>query len=97
LNQRKWAIVGAVAVFVVCLVLAILSYALTPRLKTIAQETMESYLRGYFHGDVNSFFLKAVDPFFKGKNAGMVVPIKITGAKDHPSFGLDFHDSANKK
>jgi hypothetical protein len=36
-----------------------------------------------------SFFLKAVDPFFKGKNGGTDVPIKITGTKDHPSFGLD--------
>jgi hypothetical protein len=36
-----------------------------------------------------SFFLKALDPFFKGKKAGTVVPIKITGTKDKPSFGLD--------
>jgi hypothetical protein len=36
-----------------------------------------------------SFFLKAIDPFFKGKNAGTVLPIKITGTKDNPSFGLD--------
>jgi len=44
-----------------------------------------------------SFFLKAVDPFFKGKNgekAGTVLPIKITGTKDHPVFGLDFRDKA---
>jgi hypothetical protein len=40
---------------------------------------------------VKSFFLKAVDPFFKGKDAGTVVAIKITGTKDNPSFGLD-HD-----
>jgi AsmA-like C-terminal region len=38
---------------------------------------------------VKSFFLKAVDPFFKGKDAGTVVAIKITGTKDSPSFGLD--------
>jgi hypothetical protein len=45
-----------------------------------------------------SFLLKAVDPFFKGKNGGSEVPIKITGTKDHPSYGLDFHhgDSAGK-
>jgi len=36
-----------------------------------------------------SFFLKAVDPFFKGKHGGTEIPIKITGTKDHPSFGLD--------
>ncbi len=40
---------------------------------------------------VKSFFLKAVDPFFKGKDAGTVVAIKIAGTKDNPSFGLD-HD-----
>ena len=36
-----------------------------------------------------SFFLKAADPFFKGKNGGTDLPIKITGTKDHPTFGLD--------
>ncbi len=44
-----------------------------------------------------SFFLKAIDPFFAGKGAGTVLPIKITGTKDNPSFGLDFHDSANRE
>lgn len=36
-----------------------------------------------------SFFLKAVDPFFKGKHGGSSVPIKITGTKEHPEYGLD--------
>lgn len=36
-----------------------------------------------------SFFLKALDPFFKGKNGGTELPIKITGTKDHPVYGLD--------
>jgi len=40
---------------------------------------------------VKSFFLKAVDPFFKGKNGGTDIPIKITGTKDQPVFGLDRH------
>jgi len=43
-----------------------------------------------------SFFLKAVDPFFKGKNGGTDVPIKIVGTKDHPSFGLDRGGYKNK-
>jgi hypothetical protein len=43
-----------------------------------------------------SFFLKAVDPFFAKHGAGTDLPIKITGTKDHPSFGLDLHDKANK-
>jgi AsmA-like C-terminal region len=44
-----------------------------------------------------SFFLKAVDPFFKGKNGGSEVPIKITGTKEHPSIGLDFHHGSDEK
>jgi hypothetical protein len=58
-----------------------------------------------FHGDlkmdaklsqtmtgVKSFFLKAVDPFFSKHGAGTDLPIKITGTKDHPSYGLDLHN-----
>jgi hypothetical protein len=44
-----------------------------------------------------SFFMKAVDPFFKGKNGGSEVPIKITGTKDRPSFGLDLHHGKDEK
>jgi hypothetical protein len=43
-----------------------------------------------------SFFLKALDPFFKGKNAGTVLAIKITGTKDNPVFGLDHGRASNK-
>ncbi len=46
---------------------------------------------------VKSFFLKAVDPFFAGKNAGTVLPIKITGTKEKPTFALDFHDKLNQE
>jgi hypothetical protein len=47
---------------------------------------------------VKSFFLKAVDPFFKGKNGkGTRLPIKVTGTKDHPSFGLDRHRDKGDK
>jgi hypothetical protein len=62
-----------------------------------------------FHGDLlmqaklsqtttgaKSFFLKAADPFFKGKNGGSDVPIKIGGTKDHPTFGLG-KGGGNKK
>jgi len=38
-----------------------------------------------------SLLLKAVDPLFKRKNAGAVVPIKITGTRNQPQFGLDLH------
>jgi len=39
---------------------------------------------------VKSFLLKPFDPFFR-KNGETVIPIKVTGSKDKPSFGLDFH------
>jgi len=37
-----------------------------------------------------SVLLKAFDPFFR-KNGVTELPIKITGKRDHPDFGLDFH------
>jgi hypothetical protein len=36
-----------------------------------------------------SFFLKLADPIFKKKGAGAVIPIKITGTREEPKFGLD--------
>ena len=36
-----------------------------------------------------SFLLKAIDPFFKKNKAGAVIPIKITGTRKQPAFGLD--------
>jgi hypothetical protein len=44
---------------------------------------------------VKSVMLKFVDPFFKKDGAGAVLPIRITGTKDHPSFGLNFHKAKN--
>ena len=38
-----------------------------------------------------SILLKPVDPFFRKNGAGTEVPIKITGTKSEPRFGLDFH------
>jgi hypothetical protein len=37
---------------------------------------------------MKSWILKAVDPFFR-KNGHTMLPIKITGSRDKPSFGLD--------
>jgi AsmA-like C-terminal region len=45
---------------------------------------------------VKSFVLKAVDPFFR-KNGQTELPIKITGQRDHPSFGLDLHHKVKDK
>ena len=44
---------------------------------------------------VKSFLLKAVDPFFR-KGDVTVLPIKITGTREHPSFGLDLHHKEEK-
>jgi len=38
---------------------------------------------------IKAFLLKAVDPLFKGKDAGAVIPIKVEGTRRQPSFGLD--------
>ena len=40
-------------------------------------------------GGVKGFFLKAVDPFFKKRGSGTVLPIKITGSRKDPKFGLN--------
>ena len=36
-----------------------------------------------------SLLLKVADPFFKKDGAGAVLPIKITGTRNEPSFGLE--------
>jgi hypothetical protein len=38
-----------------------------------------------------SWLLKPVDPFFHRDGAGALIPIKVTGTKDDPSFSLDLH------
>ncbi len=43
-----------------------------------------------------SVFLKVVDPFFR-KNGVTEIPIKITGTKDEPKYGLDLHNPENKE
>jgi len=45
---------------------------------------------------VKSFLLKPFDPFFR-KNGETVLPIKVTGTRDKPSFGLDFHHKDESK
>ncbi len=56
-----------------------------------------------FHGDVlteaplwrmvdsrlGSFLLRAVSPFFRGKNGGSKIPVSISGTQSAPKFGLD--------
>jgi hypothetical protein len=40
-------------------------------------------------GGIKGFFLKAVDPFFRKPGAGTELPIKISGTRKAPKFGLD--------
>jgi hypothetical protein len=40
-------------------------------------------------GGIKGFLLKAVDPFFRKKGGGALVPITVKGTKDDPKFGLD--------
>jgi hypothetical protein len=40
-------------------------------------------------GGMKSIFLKIVDPFFKKKGAGAVLPIRVRGTRADPKFGLD--------
>ena len=50
---------------------------------------MQATLSQVAGGGVKGFFLKAFDPFFKKPGSGMVLPIKITGTRKAPKFGLD--------
>jgi hypothetical protein len=44
-----------------------------------------------------SILLKPVDPFFSKNGAGTEIPVKITGTKSEPHFGLDFgHKNVDK-
>jgi hypothetical protein len=38
-----------------------------------------------------------MDPIFKKKPKGEVVPVKISGTYDHPTFGLDLGDKDEQK
>jgi len=39
-----------------------------------------------------AFLLKVVDPFFKKRRKGEILPVRISGTYEHPSFGLDLND-----
>ena len=48
-------------------------------------------------GGWKSVFLKPVDPFFSKHGAGTELPVKITGTKSEPHFGLDFSKRNRKQ
>jgi hypothetical protein len=46
---------------------------------------------------VTSLLLKTVDPLFSRRDAGTVVPIRITGTRDKPTFGVDMKRALLRK
>ena len=44
-----------------------------------------------------ALLLKAVEPFFKKKKKGEIIPVRISGTYSHPSFGLDLDDKKTQK
>ena len=48
-------------------------------------------------GGVKGFFLKVVDPLFKRKGAGAVIPIHVKGTREKPQFGLDWKRALLRK
>jgi len=45
---------------------------------------------------MKSFLLKLIDPIFKKKHKGEVVPVHIGGTYDHPQFGLDLGNNGSQ-
>ncbi len=41
--------------------------------------------------------LKPVDPFFHKRGAGAEIPIRISGTRSAPKFGLNLHTKDNKR
>ncbi len=50
---------------------------------------LEATISEAMGGGVKGFFLKAFDPFFKKRGSGTVLPIKITGTRKDPKYGLN--------
>jgi len=48
------------------------------------------------HG-IKSAMLKVLQPFFKKKKAGYLMPVKITGTYEHPNFGMDLSAECEDK
>jgi hypothetical protein len=60
----------------------------TEKLDFHGTATMEARLSQMTTG-IKSFLLKALDPIFAKNHAGAVIPIRISGTRDDPSFGLE--------
>jgi hypothetical protein len=52
---------------------------------TLAMDASISKAAG---GGIKGFFLKAVDPIFRKRGRGAIIPIAITGPREEPKFGV---------
>ena len=46
---------------------------------------------------IKSTLLKAVDGLFSRRDAGTVLPITITGTREHPKYGVDVKGALTRK
>jgi hypothetical protein len=44
-----------------------------------------------------SLLLKIIDPLFARKDAGTVIPIHVSGTREHPQFGVDLKGALSRK
>lgn len=65
-----------------------LDFAGTLRLQAKPSETVTGF---------KSLLLKLVDPLFKGKDAGTILPITMQGTTDAPKFGVDVKRALTKR
>lgn len=47
-------------------------------------------------GGIKSVLLKPLDPFFRKKSTGAVIPVYMIGTYDHPHFGIDLLNDHNQ-
>ena len=50
--------------------------------------SMEAPISKAAGGGIKGFFLKAVDPIFRKRGKGAVIPITIKGPREQPKFGV---------
>jgi hypothetical protein len=55
------------------------------------QLEVDSKISNTTHG-VKALLLKMMDPFFKKRKRGEILPVRISGTYEHPSFGLSIED-----
>jgi hypothetical protein len=74
------------------------SYGLrTERLAFEGTLRMDATLSKAAGGGLKGFFLKLVDPLFKRDGAGAVVPLRVTGTREAPHFGVDWKRALLRK